>query len=59
MTKRYQSGLVGIDVKPHHHRHIKPNRYQRAARRRWVIPTAVAITALTTTWALILLVAAR
>lgn len=44
MTKRYQSGLVGMDVKPHRHRHIKPNRYRPASRRRWVIPAAVAIT---------------
>lgn len=44
MTKRYQSGLVGMDVKPHHHRHIKPNRYRPAARRRWIIPAAVVIT---------------
>jgi DNA repair protein RadC len=57
MTKRYQSGLVGMDVKPHRHRHIKQNRYRPAPARRWLMPALVSITAITAT--LMLLATAR
>lgn len=43
MRKNYSSGLIGLDIKNHPNRRIRPNRYKLPVFRRWMIPFLLAL----------------